>query len=172
MSSQSGHNSLASQSQSAGPNVDLLISIQSDVKAISPLVDKLMMIIRGCRCVPEQEEEVELALREALANAVLHGNHQNAGKRVYIRCRIRFGELLIIVKDEGTGFDPTNLADPTHAANIKSTHGRGIYLMRALMDDVQFEQGGTEVHLRKSFVSSESSRESRLPNPPRFSFRG
>ena len=156
MSSQSGHNSLASQSLSAGPNVDLLISIQSDVKAISPLVDKLMMIIRGCRCVPEQEEEVEVALREALANAVLHGNHQNAGKRVYIRCGIRFGELLIIVKDEGTGFDPTNLADPTHVPNLKSTHGRGIYLMRSLMDDVHFEQGGTEVHLRKSFVSSES----------------
>jgi len=172
MSSQSGHNSLASQSQSAGPNVDLSISIQSDVKAISPLVDKLMMILRGCSCVPEQEEEVEVALREALANAVLHGNHQNAGKRVYIRCRIRFGELLIIVKDEGTGFDPTNLADPTHVANIKSMHGRGIYLMRALMDDVHFEQGGTEVHLRKSFVSSESPHESRLPNPPRFPFRG
>ena len=124
MSSQSGHNSLASQSESAGPNVDLSISIQSDVKAISPLVDKLMMIIRACSCVPEQEEEVEVALREALANAVLHGNHRNAGKRVYLRCHIQFGELSIIVKDEGTGFDPTNLADPTHAANIKSAHGR------------------------------------------------
>jgi anti-sigma regulatory factor (Ser/Thr protein kinase) len=60
--------------------MDLSISIQSDVKAISPLVDKLMMIVRGCRCVPEQEEEIEVALREALANAVLHGNRQNAGK--------------------------------------------------------------------------------------------
>jgi len=108
MSSQSGHNSLASQSQSAGLNVDLSISIQSDVKAISPLVDKLMMIIRGCSCVPEQEEDVEIALREALANAVLHGNRQNASKRVYTRCRIRLGELLIIVKDEGTGFDSTH----------------------------------------------------------------
>jgi serine/threonine-protein kinase RsbW len=156
MSSQLGHNSLASQSQSAGANVDLSISIPSDVKSISPLVDKLMMIIRVCSCVAGQEEEVEVALREALANAVLHGNHQKAGKKVYIHCRIRLGELLIIVKDEGTGFDPTNLADPTHVANIKSTHGRGIYLMRALMDDVHFEQGGTEVHLRKSFVSSES----------------
>ena len=150
MSSQSGHNSLASQSQSVGSNMELSISIRSDVNSISPLVDKLMMIIKGCNCVPEQEEEVEVAVREALANAVVHGNQQNAGKRVYIRCRIQFGELLIIVKDEGTGFDPTNLADPTDVANINSTHGRGIYLMRALMDDVQFEQGGTEVHLRKS----------------------
>jgi len=87
--------------------VELSISMRSNVNAISPLVDKLMVVIKGCNCVPEQEEEVEVALREALANAVLHGNHQNAGKRVYIRCRIQFGELLIIVKDEGTGFDPT-----------------------------------------------------------------
>jgi hypothetical protein len=51
-------------------------------------------------------------------------------------------------------FPATNLADPTDVANINSTHGRGIYLMRALMDDVHFEQGGTEVHLRKSSSSS------------------
>jgi len=158
ISSPSGHKSLANQSQSVGPNVELSISVRSDVYAIAPLVDKLMMIIKGCNCVPEQEEDDEVALREALANAVLHGNHQNAGKRVCIRCRIQFGELLIIVKDEGAGFDPTNLADPTEVANINSTHGRGIYLMRALMDDVHFEQGGTEVHLRKSSSSSNLNR--------------
>jgi len=158
MSSESDHNSLASQSQSVGPNVELSISMPSHVNAISPLVDKLMMVIKGCHCVPEQEEEVEVALREALANAVLHGNRQNAGKRVYIRCRIQMGEISIIVKDEGTRFDPSNLADPTAVANIYSTHGRGIYLMRALMDDVHFEQGGTEVHLRKRSSSSKWNR--------------
>ena len=108
-----------------------------------------MILIKNCHCVAGQEEDVEVALREALANAVLHGNQQNICKRVFIRCHIQFGELSIIVQDEGTGFDPTNLPDPTDIANISSTHGRGIYLMRALMDEVRFEQGGREVHLRK-----------------------
>jgi serine/threonine-protein kinase RsbW len=95
-----------------------------------------------------------VALREALVNAVLHGNQQNVWKRVSIHCCIHFGELSIIAKDEGTGFDPTNLADPTDIANINSTRGRGIYLMRALMDEVRFEQGAREVHLRKSCNSN------------------
>ena len=151
MSSKSGHDFPGRQSQSVGPGMELSTSMQSTVNAISPLVDKLMMVIKGCRCIAEQEEEVEVALREALANAVLHGNHQDAGKRVHIRCRIQFdGELSIVVKDEGSGFDPTNLPDPIDIANIRSSHGRGIYLMRALMDDVRFEHGGTEVHMRKN----------------------
>jgi len=90
---------LVSQSQSAGPNVDLSISIPSYVKATSALVDKLMMIISGCNSAREQEGDVEVALREAMANAVLHGDQQNARERVYIRGRIRLGEFLIVVKD-------------------------------------------------------------------------
>jgi serine/threonine-protein kinase RsbW len=149
MRSQSGFSFLTNQSQSARPNVTLSLSIRSEVNAISPLVDKLMALIKKCRGVPRRQHEVELALREALANAVLHGNRQDAGKKVYVCVCIQFSwELSIIVKDEGTGFDHTQLPDPTHVENIKSTHGRGIYLMRALMDDVRFEEGGTEVHMR------------------------
>ena len=149
MSSQSGFNFVTNQSQSTRPNVKLWISIRSEVNAISPLVDRIMALIRKCRCVPRRQHEVELALREALANAVLHGNRQDTGKNIYVYCCVQFsGELSIIVKDEGTGFDHTRLPDPTDIENIKSPHGRGIYLMRALMDDVRFEQGGTEVHMR------------------------
>jgi serine/threonine-protein kinase RsbW len=108
-----------------------------------------MALIRQCQCVPRRRHEVELALREALANAVLHGNRQDTGKKVYVCCCIQFsGELSIIVKDEGTGFDHTQLPVPTDVENIKFAHGRGMYLMKALMDDVRFEQGGTEVHMR------------------------
>ena len=149
MSSQSDFNVLTNQSQSDRPNVKLSVSIRSEVNAISPLVDTVLALIRKCQCVPRRRHEVELALREALANAVLHGNRQDTGKKVYVCCCIQFsGELSIIVKDEGAGFDHTQLPDPTAVENIKFAHGRGIYLMRALMDDVRFEQGGTEVHMR------------------------
>jgi serine/threonine-protein kinase RsbW len=131
MNSQSGHDFLASNSPLVGSCVEFSTSMRSDVNAISPLVDELMILITNCHCLAGQEEDVEVALREALANAVLHGNQQNIYKRAFIRCHIRFGKLSIIVQDEGAGFDPTNLPDPTDIANISSSHGRGIYLMRA-----------------------------------------
>lgn len=100
--------------------------------------------------MPGQELDVELALREALANAVLHGNRQDSEKRVHISCEIQFrGGVSIIVRDEGQGFDPAKVSDPTTVNNIESHHGRGIYLMRALMDEVHFERGGAEVRMRK-----------------------
>ena len=109
-----------------------------------------MTMIQECNCVTGHERDVEIALREALTNAVLHGNHQDAEKQIQISCRIQFGgELSIIVKDEGKGFDPSKVPDPTVIPNLDSEHGRGIYLMRALMDEVHFEQGGAEVHMRK-----------------------
>ena len=79
------------------------------------------------------------------------------------------GELLIIVKDERTGFDPTNLADPTRAANIKSTHGRGIYLMRALMDDAHLSKGA--LRFTSERVSSHRNHQAKLGYPIRPVFR-
>ena len=90
---------------------------------------------------PKLIDALEVVEPEIVPPLPVHGNHQNVWKRVSIHCCIHFGELSIIVKDEGTGFDPTNLADPTDIANINPTRGRGIYLMRALMGEVRFEQG-------------------------------
>ena len=86
--------------------------------------------------------EVEIALREALANAVIHGNHENPRNQVHVRCRCKPDEVSIAVKDAGRGFDVNQEADPTTPENTRSVHGRGIYLMRALMDEVRFEEGG------------------------------
>jgi serine/threonine-protein kinase RsbW len=89
-------------------------------------------------------------LREALANAIIHGNHENPGKHVHVRCRCEPSEISIAVKDEGRGFDANKIADPTAPENTGSVHGRGIYLMKALMDEVRFEDGGVVVHMRKA----------------------
>jgi serine/threonine-protein kinase RsbW len=150
MNSQFNVTSLVSEPRLAGPNATLSITMRSEINAISRAVDWLMTMIQECNCVLGHERDVEIALREALANAVLHGNHQDAQKKVQINCSIQFGgEVSIIVKDEGRGFDPSKVPGPTVAANRESEHGRGIYLMRALMDEVHFEQGGVEVHMRK-----------------------
>jgi serine/threonine-protein kinase RsbW len=130
--------------------IELERSLPSEVAAISPFVDQLMLLIRSCGCVPEGETDVEIALREALANAVIHGNHENPRKHVHVSCRCELEEVTIAVKDEGRGFDINRLTDPTAPENIGSVHGRGIYLMKTLMDDVQFEEGGVVVRMRKS----------------------
>ncbi len=74
------------------------------------------------------------------------------------------GEVSIAVKDEGRGFDVNNIADPTAPENIGSVHGRGIYLMKALMDEVRFEEGGVVVQMRKS--ASQAAAKDARKNPP------
>ena len=133
-----------------GPHIALECSLPSEVTAISPFVDKLMLLLRNCGCVPEGVSDVEIALREALANAIIHGNHEDRRKHVHVTCRCEPDEVSIAVKDEGKGFDINNVPDPTAPENIVSVHGRGIHVIRALMDEVRFEEGGAVVHMRKS----------------------
>ena len=142
-----------------GPCIQMELSLPSAVGAISPFVDTLMLLIKKCRCTPGNETDIEIALREALENAVVHGNHEDPRKHVYVSCRCEAEEeVSIIVKDEGQGFDSNAVPDPTAPGAIESSHGRGIYLMKALMDEVRFEQSGAAVHMRKK---------SRNPQPDR-----
>jgi serine/threonine-protein kinase RsbW len=82
--------------------IELERSLPSEVAAISPFVDKLMPLMRKCGCVPEGESDIEIALREALTNAIIHGNHENPRKHVYVRCRCKADEVSISVKGRGT----------------------------------------------------------------------
>ncbi len=82
-----------------GPCIEQERSLPSEVAAISPFVDTLMLLFRKCGCVSEGDSEVEIALREALANAIIHGNHENPRKHVYVRCRCKPDEVSIAVKD-------------------------------------------------------------------------
>ena len=132
-----------------GPHIVLEWSLPSEVTAISPFVDKLMLLLRNCSCVPEGESDVEIVLGEALANAIIHGNHEDRRKHVHVTCRCKPDEVSIAVKDEGEGFDINNVQDPTAAENIGSVHGRGIHMIKALMDEVRFEEGGAVIHMRK-----------------------
>jgi serine/threonine-protein kinase RsbW len=122
----------------------------SKIQAISPLVDRLMRLIEVSQCVPGNEFDVQLVLREALENAVLHGNQADSGKKVHIRCRCRPGnEISIVVTDQGSGFDFGKIVSNGLPSDPAADHGRGIQLMKAFMDDVHFELGGSEVHMRK-----------------------
>lgn len=146
---------LFSQSQSLGkrsrPSVLEVDSwMPSQVQAISPLVDRLMPLIEGSQCIPGKEGDVELALREALANAVVHGNQKDGETKVHIRCRCGPGnEISIVVTDQGKGFDSKNITGGGLTSEPTCERAHGIQLMKACMDDVYFERGGSEVHMRK-----------------------
>jgi serine/threonine-protein kinase RsbW len=146
-----------------GLSIQMDLALPSEVTAISPFVDKLMFLIKKCRCAPGNEIDIEIALREALENAVIHGNHQDPRKHVFVSWRCQAGvEVSIMVRDEGQGFDSNALPDPTAPGAIESSHGRGIYLMKALMDDVHFEDGGAIVHMRKKSGNTEAGRAKEL----------
>src|SRR6266481_3035440 len=124
--------------------------IPSEVKAISPLVERLMRLIEGSDCVTGEEHAVQLALREALNNAVVHGNRLDVRKLVHVRCRCKVGKgISLIVSDEGEGFDARSIPNPLAVENLEADHGRGIHFMKLAMDQVSFRQGGTEVHMCK-----------------------
>ena len=122
----------------------------SEIEFISPMVEQLMRLIEPWRCVVGNEFAVELALREALNNAVVHGNAMDPHKLVEVRCRCERGKgVWLIVKDHGNGFDPTAIPDPLASQGLEAEHGRGIHLMKFAMDEVSFKRRGTEVHMRK-----------------------
>ena len=129
--------------------LELEVSMPSEIEAISPTVEQLMRLLEAWRCIVGNEFAVELALREALNNAVVHGNAMDPNKLVEVRCRCERGNgLWLTVKDQGKGFDPTAVPNPMAQERLLAEHGRGIHLMKRMMDEVSFERGGTEVHMR------------------------
>ncbi len=132
----------------------------ANVSAMEETVHEIMGIIAQARCAIESEWQVELALREALANAVFHGARGDAAKEVAVSvaCADRVG-VLIVVRDPGEGFDPRCVPSPIIGENVYSDHGRGIFLIDQVMDEVRFEKGGTEIHMLKRRADSRSPTE-------------
>jgi len=126
------------------------LTLPADVNEIGPVVQRVMGIVSSMECGSGKEFEIETALREALANAIVHGCKQDPGKRIQVAvgCDESRG-MLIIVRDPGSGFDPAEIPSPTTGHNVYRAHGRGIYLINELMDEVRFEKGGTEIWMKK-----------------------
>jgi serine/threonine-protein kinase RsbW len=123
------------------------VTIPAKVSAISPLVDAVMAVVR--QQATAKEMEIETALREALANAIKHGCSGDPTK--FVQCSVVFEvdrSVLIVVSDPGPGFDAKSLPNPTEGVHLYENHGRGIYMINHLMDEVQFKRGGAEIHMR------------------------
>lgn len=131
------------------------VTIPANPNAISGVVDGVMQIAREMKCADGNEYQIELALREALANAIVHGCANDPNKKVEccVACT-ESSDVMIIVRDPGQGFDLKTVPNPLSPENLSSTHGRGIYLINQLMDEVSFERNGAEIRMRKAVAAA------------------
>ncbi|PXX97157.1 ATP-binding protein [Marinifilum breve] len=96
--------------------------------------------------------KISVAIIEAVNNAILHGNRLDVSKNVKVEFNIDEEAIQFIVEDEGSGFDFENIPDPTLPENIEKTHGRGIFLMNHLADDIEFCENGALVDMKFRFA--------------------
>ena len=131
---------------------EIVLSIPSTDRYVYLLDLVVSYVAREMEFDEETMEQVNLAIVEAGTNAMRHGNGNNPEKTTQFRFRMEKDKLTVVVRDCGTGFDPECVGDPLSPENFMKPCGRGIFLMRALMDEVEYiidEDCGTEVRLVK-----------------------
>lgn len=123
-----------------------VLELPSDLQVIERTVEYLLDRSReaGFSC-DRRRFNLQVGVSEALANAMLYGNGRDPHKRVRIEARITAESITICVTDEGLGFDPAAIPDPTLPTNRRRAGGRGIFLIRKLMDRVEFNEQGNSI---------------------------
>lgn len=120
------------------------------VEAVETALEEMMQLVEQHENFCGDPAEIRLAMREALNNALRHGNKMDPNKKIQFSysCNPQQG-LWVMIRDEGGGFNPDAVPDPTQPENLDRTGGRGVFLMRNLMDEVEFRDGGREVQMRR-----------------------
>ncbi len=130
------------------PRREFTFKCKSDPKEVKNIETFLKKVNALLRLDDGTMYRLLLCCTEAVNNAILHGNHSDPSKNVHLRCVIQKTSLVVTVKDEGRGFDVNNLADPLAKENLLKENGRGVFLMRSLMDEVKYTQAKTGMTVR------------------------
>jgi len=142
---------MTAETSDPGQWFDLLdLFVPADRKAIAQATDTISETLTSFEVPEEKRLQIALAVQEALANAVVHGCKNDPSKEV--RCRLKRnsqGGILVTITDPGPGFSPLQLMDPQQPGRLYADHGRGVSLIRQLMDEVDFEHGGNQITMRK-----------------------
>jgi serine/threonine-protein kinase RsbW len=126
--------------------------LPSHIEAVADAAAAAADFARNCGVAEEASFGIDMAVREAITNAIVHGNKEDDAKQVEVTFTCASHAVEIEIKDQGEGFDPVRVPDPTAAENLMKTSGRGNFLMRSFMDEVQWEprpEGGTIVRMVK-----------------------
>jgi serine/threonine-protein kinase RsbW len=132
--------------------VEVKLVLPSEIKLVDVVHEAAERVAQLAGFDGEESLNVGLAVREAVINAILHGNRGDQSLKVRVTLSTGRNGLKAKIRDQGNGFEPERAPDPTAAANLMRTSGRGLLLMRAFVDDVTFRHaagGGTEVTLTK-----------------------
>ena len=124
-------------------------TVPSDPEAAGQPKDEILDELRACGFTRDETFAVKLALEEAFSNALKHGNRGDCSKCITVRYAVTPEKAVIVVRDEGCGFEPEAVPDPTHPDRLPLPNGRGIMLMRAYMDSVEYRDRGREVYMCK-----------------------
>ena len=127
----------------------LAVVIPSDTSRGSEVQEQILALMEGKGFTDRDLFGVKLALEEAIVNAIKHGNQLDPGKTVQITCDITDQRAIIIIEDQGEGFDPSDVPDPTDEENLDKASGRGLMLMRAFMTSVTHNENGNRVRMEK-----------------------
>ncbi len=126
------------------------LTVPADPSAIPRITDGVSAVLRGKHWPDDDIMAVELSLQEAIANAIRHGCRNDA--TMQIQCCVTVngsGDVVIVVRDPGPGFDPGKVPNPLATENLLKPSGRGVFLINGLMDEVEYADGGREVQMRK-----------------------
>ena len=130
--------------------------LPNDTTAGMRLLERIVTELHAAGFVQREIGSIELSVTEALVNAVRHGNGNDSGRRVRVAYSIEGAEFAIQIEDEGEGFVRQDVLDPTLAENVWRPCGRGLLLMRSLMNEVEFNETGNRVTLRKTLTRRET----------------
>jgi len=128
--------------------------LPSHIEAVADAAAAASEFARSCGLADDAAFGIDMAVREAITNAIVHGNKEDDSKKVELTLNCSQNAVEIEVKDQGEGFDPGSVPDPTAPENILKTSGRGNFLIRNLMDEVDWSKradGGTTVRMVKRF---------------------
>ena len=133
------------------------MTLASELSSVDPVEAKAEQLAREAGFDEDTASQIAMVVREAVINAILHGNKRHPAKQVHVRFELNDEALSIRIADEGPGLDPDSVPDPLAPENILRSSGRGIFLMRAIMDEVHFHQlnPGTEIEMIKHRVKKE-----------------
>jgi len=123
------------------------INIESKIDNVSLIEKFIDEFSEENQINSEMYGKIYIATVEAVNNSIVHGNKEDVNKSVYLEMQKEGDQIKIYVKDEGEGFDYENIPDPTKPENLENIHGRGIYLMNHLADEVNFYNEGTVVEM-------------------------
>lgn len=144
----------------AKPDHILSCTLPSNLEQLKCIESMTAQAAERCGLSDDQADNLAIAVTEAVGNAIVHGNKMDPEKKVRVRYELNPDAVRVTVSDEGRGFDPNRIANPLDPDNLLKESGRGVFILKQLMDDVRYEftDRGTTIHMTLNLGSGKSGR--------------